>query len=120
MVGTERVLEYTKLPPEAELINPDVRPPPNWPSAGRIEFKDVSYRYSGDTPIILKNLSITVQAGEKVVSLFDLHIYEYDYQVCQYADPYIAEIIIRNYQFYSGNKQNTASYYNVRSVAVAI
>ena len=40
-------------------------PPPDWPSKGHIEGKNVSLRYR-DGPLVLKNLTFTVKAGEKV------------------------------------------------------
>lgn len=45
MTSTERVLEYTKLEPEPSLETPpSTNLPQPWPTAGRVEFKNVSLR----------------------------------------------------------------------------
>jgi ABC-type multidrug transport system fused ATPase/permease subunit len=41
-------------------------PPPNWPSAGKIEFKDVEMRYRPDLPLVLKKIDFKIDAGQKV------------------------------------------------------
>jgi len=40
-------------------------PPKDWPSEGRVEFRDVSMRYR-DGPLVLKNLSASLSPREKV------------------------------------------------------
>ncbi|KFD58891.1 hypothetical protein M513_00054 [Trichuris suis] len=65
MVSVERIIEYGKLPKEAELTS--AHPPhENWPSRGEVVFKNVSLRYSADSPYILRNVSFTLKAGEKL------------------------------------------------------
>ena len=83
MVSVERTLEYSHLEPEqAEIvpqkshhgqIAPDKTyadvpqlPPSDWPSSGAFEFRDVTMRYSEDTPAALRNVSFIVEAREKV------------------------------------------------------
>lgn len=43
--------------------------PPDWPSAGAIEFHNVSARYNPekDSPLVLNSLSLTIQPGQTVV-----------------------------------------------------
>jgi ABC-type bacteriocin/lantibiotic exporter with double-glycine peptidase domain len=36
------------------------------PKGMKVEFKDVSFRYKKDTPLVLKNVSFTIQYGEIV------------------------------------------------------
>lgn len=37
-----------------------------WPIKGDIEFRNFSLRYRPDTDLVLKNLSFTIKAGQKV------------------------------------------------------
>lgn len=66
MTSTERVIEYVDLQPE-ESSTPDqlVDIPPRWP-IGSIVFDDVSFRYSQDASWVLSNITVSIQAGEKV------------------------------------------------------
>ncbi|KAL9601730.1 MAG: hypothetical protein Q9219_002341 [cf. Caloplaca sp. 3 TL-2023] len=66
MNSVERVKEYMDVEQEAQAINPDVRPPNNWPSHGAIEFIDYSTRYRTDLDPVLRNLSFKVQPSERV------------------------------------------------------
>jgi ABC-type multidrug transport system fused ATPase/permease subunit len=66
MNSVERVLYYTNKimiePPEYTDKDPS---PDNWPSAGAIEFRDVSMRYR-DGPLVLKNVSMKIRPGEHI------------------------------------------------------
>ena len=67
MTSVERVLEYSRLPPEAPLDAPAGEgPPPNWPVHGIITGENASYRYSENAPTVLKGLNFCVRAQEKV------------------------------------------------------
>ncbi len=72
IVSVERVNEYMELAPEAPESDPDLtRVPPAlaenpWPSKGAITFENVSARYRPELDLVLKDLSFTVQAGEKI------------------------------------------------------
>ena len=66
MIKAERVIRYTKLEPEAALENEVTKPPADWPSQGRIVFDHVSFAYSDDTKIVLKNIFCDIQPREKV------------------------------------------------------
>ena len=68
MVSAERLLHYNQL--EKEVLsdpNSDKKPDPRWPQGGMIVFEEASFRYSSDTPVVLKPLSFTIQPGEKVI-----------------------------------------------------
>ncbi|KAI9004380.1 P-loop containing nucleoside triphosphate hydrolase protein [Hyaloraphidium curvatum] len=66
MIAAERLLSYAEeLPQEAPAIT-DVRPPPEWPSAGAVDFQDLEMRYAPDLPLVLKGVSFVVQPGERV------------------------------------------------------
>ncbi|XP_053404593.1 ATP-binding cassette sub-family C member 4-like isoform X3 [Mercenaria mercenaria] len=67
MISVERVLDYASLPSEAPLeAEEDKRPPSNWPQNGRISTNEACLRYSKDGPLVLKDLSFTIKAREKV------------------------------------------------------
>jgi len=65
MVSCERVLEYVKLEPEAELET-SIKPPKSWPSQGNITFENVSLFYNKSLPPVLKCISFTINAKEKI------------------------------------------------------
>jgi len=63
----ERVYEYCELPSEAATSMPvDMQLQQAWPTAGCIEYRDVTMTYRVGLPPALKGLSFTVQAGEKL------------------------------------------------------
>ncbi|CAJ1086990.1 multidrug resistance-associated protein 4 [Xyrichtys novacula] len=65
MTSVERVVEYTELESEAPWET-QKRPPPDWPSKGLVTFDQVSFSYSGDGPLVLKNLKAMFRPQEKV------------------------------------------------------
>jgi ATP-binding cassette, subfamily C (CFTR/MRP), member 1 len=67
MSSVERILFYTdNIKPEAPDLIPGSDPEPGkWPTGGEIEFQNASMRYR-DGPLVLKNLSFRVNAGEKI------------------------------------------------------
>ncbi|KAL1718255.1 P-loop containing nucleoside triphosphate hydrolase protein [Schizophyllum commune] len=65
MNAVERILNYSELPAEAPPTTPE-DPPADWPSQGRIEFKDVEMAYRPGLPLVLKGVSFTIEPGEKV------------------------------------------------------
>ena len=68
MVKTERVLQYTKLPAEAELQS-NIPPPVTWPTDGSVVFQNVSMAYHTGGPVVLKDVSFKIHPGEKVQHL---------------------------------------------------
>ncbi|KAI9014275.1 hypothetical protein DFJ74DRAFT_681992 [Hyaloraphidium curvatum] len=65
MVSVERILDYTKVPQEPPSVT-DVRPPPDWPTGGAIVFDKMSLTYPVTGQTVLKDLSVSIAAGEKV------------------------------------------------------
>ena len=68
MIGLERCTTLMKIKPE---INPekDITQElqiKNWPNKGKIKFVDFSASYRPETPIILKNINIQINGGEKI------------------------------------------------------
>lgn len=66
MNSVERVREYLEVEQEAAKVIEDRRPPSGWPAKGAVEFVDYSTRYRPDLDCVLKNVSFSVSAGEKV------------------------------------------------------
>ncbi|XP_043486988.1 ATP-binding cassette sub-family C member 4-like, partial [Polistes fuscatus] len=65
MTSVERICQYTNLPKEESLTSTNPAPP-TWPSQGQIVFKNVYMRYNPNEPPVLKNLTVTIEAGWKV------------------------------------------------------
>ena len=65
MTSVERVLEYSDLETEPLEIG-DKKPPNDWPSAGEIQFEDVSFRYDKSLNNVLNNISLRINSGEKI------------------------------------------------------
>jgi ABC-type multidrug transport system fused ATPase/permease subunit len=76
MNSVERVRQFVNLPPEApEISNYLEMPrkfseflgiPKDWPSSGKIELQKVKMRYREDRPLVLKGISATIEAREKI------------------------------------------------------
>ncbi|KAJ1698125.1 hypothetical protein LUZ63_006637 [Rhynchospora breviuscula] len=64
--AVERVGNYIEVVPEAPPVIEGNRPPPGWPSAGVIEFKDVWLRYRPELPPVLHGISFRIEGSEKV------------------------------------------------------
>lgn len=66
-VAVERVLEYSKVPSEAEWESQEGhKPAANWPQKGVIEFEHYSTRYREGLDLVLKDLSLLIDPQEKV------------------------------------------------------
>ena len=61
----ERMLQYLHLPQEPAHTLPSDPPRAAWPSAGAIEYRDVSLRYRPGLPLALDGFSARVAAGQK-------------------------------------------------------
>ncbi|KAF9306091.1 Multidrug resistance-associated protein 1 [Mortierella antarctica] len=69
LVNVERLREYTELQTEAPEESSKaglVLVPSSWPHQGRIVFEHYSTRYREGLDLVLKDISITVENGEKV------------------------------------------------------
>ncbi|KAI9485487.1 MAG: hypothetical protein EXX96DRAFT_545289 [Benjaminiella poitrasii] len=63
--AVERVVEFMEIEQESPTIT-DVRPPRGWPLEGKIEIRDLEVRYAPDLDPVLKGLTFSVKAKEKV------------------------------------------------------
>ncbi|OBA22056.1 P-loop containing nucleoside triphosphate hydrolase protein [Metschnikowia bicuspidata var. bicuspidata NRRL YB-4993] len=66
IVAVERCLEYCKLPTEENETDALLEAPANWPKQGAIDIHNYSTRYAKNLDLVLKNISISVESGEKV------------------------------------------------------
>ncbi|EGG02490.1 uncharacterized protein MELLADRAFT_38572, partial [Melampsora larici-populina 98AG31] len=67
IVSCECVLEYSKIAPEGvNENNQNLEPEPEWPSRGEICFENVEACYRPELDLVLKGVSFTANAGEKV------------------------------------------------------
>ena len=67
MISVDRLNFYSSVPSEAPLHAPlDQRPPPNWPSQGRLEFEKVTLRYAPEAEPVLRQVSFVIEPGQKV------------------------------------------------------
>lgn len=61
----QRIKDFTSTVESEDKPGEDQDVPPNWPSKGTVAFNSVSAAYRPSEPV-LKDVSLTVQAGEKV------------------------------------------------------
>lgn len=66
MNSVERVKEYLDVEQEAPPVIEDARPPADWPTHGTVQFASYTTRYRTDLDPVLREVSFTVQSGEKV------------------------------------------------------
>ncbi|KAJ3116713.1 hypothetical protein HDU96_008952 [Phlyctochytrium bullatum] len=62
----ERLVEYTKLDSEEDPTTPKEKPPTEWPSKGALRLRNLSMRYQPDLPLVLRNVTLDIHAGEKI------------------------------------------------------
>lgn len=65
MMSTERVLEYCHLHPEKQPAESQ-KIAESWPTDGKIEFRNVFYRYSKDADPVLNDLTFVIKPKEKI------------------------------------------------------
>lgn len=65
LMSVERALEYNSLPREPQPENP-TEPAKIWPNKGEIQMEGLCLRYHEEGPLILKNLTLTINPKEKV------------------------------------------------------
>ncbi|CAD6203313.1 GSCOCT00009755001.2-RA-CDS [Cotesia congregata] len=65
MTAVERIIQYTNLPKEGPIESSKPLPE-NWPSKGRLQWKNVYLSYKKDDPAVLKNIDLMIEPGWKV------------------------------------------------------
>nr|XP_046270771.1 multidrug resistance-associated protein 1 [Scatophagus argus] len=66
IVAVEKVKEYSDTEKEAEWKHEPSTLPPGWPTDGCIDIRGVSLRYRDDLDPAIRNITISINAGEKV------------------------------------------------------
>jgi ABC-type multidrug transport system fused ATPase/permease subunit len=65
--AVERLSHYNHLPREAPyVVRPEQAPPKGWPAKGDIVFNNLMMRYRPELPYILKGVSCSIKAREKI------------------------------------------------------
>ena len=62
----DRIFEYVALSQEAPHVIENKRPPPTWPQHGQLQISNVSFKYRPDLPLVLRNITIDIEGGQKV------------------------------------------------------
>jgi len=66
MTSVERLQFYCDLPAEKNYHGEAAGLTESWPSAGSLEFKNVSLKYAEHLPLVLKNVSFKIKSGTRV------------------------------------------------------
>lgn len=66
LVAVQRLKEYADNLTTEGLRDHYPRPPVDWPSAGKIQFKDVVVKYRPELPPVLRRVNFTINPREKV------------------------------------------------------
>ncbi len=66
LTSVERIEEYCNTPKEAEWEIENQKPSKDWPSEGKISFKNYSVRYRENLDYALKKIDCEIKKGEKV------------------------------------------------------
>lgn len=64
--SVDRIAKYIRdVPSEPEADSP-IDPPASWPTTGEIQFDNVTLRYRDGLPDVIKNLTLSIGAGENI------------------------------------------------------
>ncbi|KAF7814161.1 ABC transporter C family member 8-like [Senna tora] len=66
MVSVERIKQFIHIPEEPPAVVEDRKPPPSWPSKGRIYLQGLEIRYRPNAPLVLKGITCTFKEGSRV------------------------------------------------------
>ncbi|KAL2617380.1 hypothetical protein AAZV13_08G181400 [Glycine max] len=66
VISVERIKQFIHIPAEPSAIVEDNRPPPSWPSKGRIDLQSLEIRYRPNAPLVLKGISCRFEEGSRV------------------------------------------------------
>nr|CAD7448332.1 unnamed protein product [Timema bartmani] len=66
IVAVERIKEYVELKQEAPWENPKHPVSKDWPTEGKVEFKNYQVRYREGLDLVLKGIDVTIKGGEKI------------------------------------------------------
>lgn len=66
MVSFNRCYNLLSVPQERILEHPIVEDSEKWITRGKIHFEDYSVKYRPDTEMVLKNINLKIEGGEKI------------------------------------------------------
>ncbi|KAL6619883.1 hypothetical protein ACP70R_035022 [Stipagrostis hirtigluma subsp. patula] len=66
IISVERIKQFMHLPAEPPAVITDRRPPPSWPSKGRIDLENLRVKYRPNAPTVLRGITCTFAAGNKI------------------------------------------------------
>ncbi|CAN6345532.1 unnamed protein product [Urochloa humidicola] len=66
IISVERIKQFMHLPAEPPAVISDSRPPPSWPSKGRIDLENLRVKYRPNAPTVLRGITCTFAEGNKV------------------------------------------------------
>jgi len=66
MNAVERILHYCRTTPQESTPADYPVPPATWPEAGAVEIRDLVIRYRDDLDPVLRGISCSIKAGEKI------------------------------------------------------
>ncbi|OVA11350.1 ABC transporter [Macleaya cordata] len=66
IISVERIKQFMEIPSEPPAIVDDKRPPPSWPSKGRIDLQDLKIKYRPNAPLVIKGITCTFKEGTRV------------------------------------------------------
>ncbi|GMN30270.1 hypothetical protein TIFTF001_046414 [Ficus carica] len=66
IVSVERIKQFMHIPIEPPAIIEGNRPPPSWPTKGRIELLSLRIKYRPNAPTVLKGITCTFREGTRV------------------------------------------------------
>ncbi|CAG8597400.1 8879_t:CDS:10, partial [Ambispora leptoticha] len=64
--SVERIEEYIEMPQEPPAVIDNIQPPAAWPTNGNIEVSKLTVQYSPELDPVLRDVSFTVHAEEKI------------------------------------------------------
>ncbi|XP_021818604.1 ABC transporter C family member 10-like [Prunus avium] len=66
MISVERIEQYMHIPSEAPEVIDENRPADNWPTAGKVEIRDLKVRYRPNAPLVLRGINCIIEGGYKI------------------------------------------------------
>ena len=66
LTSVERLMAFKNIVLEKPAIIPETQPPKDWPQHGAIELRNLQLRYRPDLPLVLKGVSCSIRAQEKI------------------------------------------------------
>ncbi|KAK1377135.1 ABC-type xenobiotic transporter [Heracleum sosnowskyi] len=66
LISVERLEQCMHIPTEAPEKLEENQPPPNWPSAGRVEVNNLQVKYRPNGPLVLRGISCIFEGGHSI------------------------------------------------------